>query len=127
MCFADCQIAHSTTFEDAALLTDVEHQLCCLCLCLQFNNTNYASIRAHTWFNGVTNTVYRDVLFNGTREAMCKGGYSKTLYSNVAKLMSDNTYTVSNNSEYDYTGHTHAWQCAVNTCLCVQHSGPCMA
>lgn len=66
---------------------------------MQFESQPYVALRAHVYFNNVTDGVWRDTLFNATRERMCKGGYLTSIYSSVAKLMQDNGLTVSNNSE----------------------------
>lgn len=72
---------------------------CCL-LQSQLDGQPYSALRAHVRFNMVTDLVWRDTLFNATREQMCRGGYSKTVYANVAALMSGANLKVMHNSKH---------------------------
>lgn len=75
---------------------------CCadLCpFCPQYQGWPYAAVRAHVRFSNVTSTVWRDTLFNATRERMCQGGYLTSIYFSVNQLMRSQGLTVIHNSE----------------------------
>eukprot|EP00883_Tetradesmus_obliquus_P004242 jgi/Sobl393_1/14568/SZX79144.1 len=66
------------------------------CVTFDINSTKYASYRVLVRFNSTTTTAVKDTMFLGAVTGPCVGGYSKTLYSNVAALFKD--FKVSQNT-----------------------------
>eukprot|EP00883_Tetradesmus_obliquus_P014743 jgi/Sobl393_1/780/SZX70716.1 len=66
------------------------------CVTFDINSTKYASYRVLVRFDSTTTTAVKDTMFLGAVTGPCVGGYSKTLYSNVAALFKD--FKVSQNN-----------------------------